>query len=125
VTPASGPSGSIPFRVAQAYNVQAGSAAGRLSAAPAARSVAPPAQRVSVPPAVPAPAQAPAQAVDRAPAQRLVAAVVPGAVDFSADSPRPTARDSANARLPMYRHPADKNAVATSILVGRRLDISG
>lgn len=47
---------------------------------------------------------------------RLVAGVVPGAVDFSGDAPRPAAA------LPLYRHPADRNAAATGVSLGRLLD---
>jgi len=48
----------------------------------------------------------------------LVAGVVPGGIDFSGDQPTPT--DSA---LPMYTHPADRNAAATGVQLGRVLDI--
>jgi len=53
-------------------------------------------------------------------AHRLVSGVVPGGVDFSADQPRPSAPS-----LPFYRHPADANAAATGVHVGRALDASG
>jgi len=53
-------------------------------------------------------------------AMRLVAAVVPGRVDFSADSPAPAAAPKL-----LYRHPADRNSAATTITVGRRLDVTG
>ena len=56
------------------------------------------------------------------PAQRLVAAVVPGRVDFSESQPKPLG--GADASLPLYRHPADKNAAATGVAVGRTLDVS-
>ncbi|TVQ32691.1 MAG: hypothetical protein EA376_04820 [Phycisphaeraceae bacterium] len=52
--------------------------------------------------------------------QRLVGAVVPGGIDFTAPEPRPT-----EASLPMYRHPADRNAAATALALGRSLDIAG
>ncbi len=52
--------------------------------------------------------------------RRLVAAQVPGIVDFSSGEARPGA-----ATLPMYRHPADRNAAATSVAVGRAIDIAG
>lgn len=54
-------------------------------------------------------------------AQRLVAGGVPGRVDFSGDSARP----SDPATIPMYRHPADRNAAATAVAVGRTVDIRG
>ncbi len=46
----------------------------------------------------------------------LVAAHVPGRVDFTHD-------DSASMRL--HAHPADGNAAATGIAVGRVLDVQG
>lgn len=52
--------------------------------------------------------------------QSLVAAVVPGRVDFSGEEPR-----QVGGALQMYRHPADKNAAATAVNVGRRIDVSG
>ena len=54
--------------------------------------------------------------------QRLVAGAVPGRIDFSGAEPRP----APDAALPMYRHPADRNAAATGVLLaGRSLDVSG
>lgn len=53
-------------------------------------------------------------------AQKLVAAQVPGRVDFSGDQPAP-----APGTLAMYRHPADKNAAATAVSLGRSLDVRG
>lgn len=53
-------------------------------------------------------------------AMKLVAAVVPGRVDFSADTPAPAA-----APKPLYRHPADRNSAATAIITGSRLDVTG
>ena len=50
----------------------------------------------------------------------LVAGVVPGRVDFSGDAPAPV-----SAAKPFYRHPADRNAAAVQIDVGRRIDING
>ena len=52
--------------------------------------------------------------------RRLVAATVPGGIDFSGAEPMPT-----DASLPMYRHPADRNAAATTLTAGRRIDIEG
>lgn len=54
-------------------------------------------------------------------AQRLVAAVVPGRVDFSGSTPQP----GAGSGLQMYRHPADRNAAATGVMLGKSLDVSG
>ena len=42
------------------------------------------------------------------PTARLVAGTVPGKVDFSGDAPAP----SSDTAIPMYRHPADRNAAA-------------
>lgn len=52
---------------------------------------------------------------------KLVAGVVPGRVDFSGEAPRP----SDTAAIPMYRHPADRNAAATAVNAGRRIDVRG
>lgn len=52
-------------------------------------------------------------------AQKLVAAVVPGKIDFSGDQP------VQSSGLSMYRHPADRNAAATAVSLGRALDIRG
>jgi hypothetical protein len=52
------------------------------------------------------------------PTSRMVAAQVPGRVNFSGTEPQPT-----GPTLPFYRHPADKNAAATAINAGRSLDI--
>jgi len=57
------------------------------------------------------------------PTARLVAATVPGGIDFSADVPQPGPGRSAQA-MAMYRHPADKNAAATSVTAGRLVDLS-
>lgn len=54
--------------------------------------------------------------------RQLVAGVVPGGVDFSGDAAQPA---EARASLAMYRHPADKNAAATGVSVGRTLDVQG
>lgn len=51
---------------------------------------------------------------------RLVAAVVPGGVNFEGDTPQPAAE-----RIPLYRHPADKNAAATAVNLGKVLDTRG
>lgn len=65
--------------------------------------------------------RAPTKELAPAKTSRLVAAAVPGRVDFSGDSPRPS--DAAS--IPMYRHPADKNAAATAVNAGRILDLRG
>ncbi|MCC6284028.1 MAG: hypothetical protein IT439_01815 [Phycisphaerales bacterium] len=91
----------IPFHVARAYGLAA----------------ARPAQVRSAP-VNPAPGTAPARNPDAI--DRLVAAVVPGRVDFSGESPRP-----ASAMPSLYRHPADRNAAATGVAAGRAIDVQG
>ncbi len=56
-----------------------------------------------------------------APTSRLVAGTVPGTVDFSGETPQP----STDAAIPMYRHPADRNAAATNLQAGRMVDLRG
>ena len=50
---------------------------------------------------------------------RLIAARVPGGIDFSSDEPMPS-----ESAIPMYRHPADRNVAATT-MSGRLLDLEG
>jgi hypothetical protein len=95
-----------PFHIARAYGVQNVGGAGAASRS----------QSVQKPAAVEG--AVPQQTLPSA-AQKLVAAVVPGRVDFSGETPRP------GAGLQMYRHPADKNAAATGVQLGRSLDVSG
>lgn len=63
----------------------------------------------------------PSEAVqDNAGLQKLVAATVPGSIDFRGETPEPgPARREA---LPLYRHPADRNEAATGINAGRVVD---
>lgn len=92
--------GPIPFRVAQAY--------ARHTPRPSA-----------VEPASPARNQPGEVSQLHTPAvRRLVAGTVPGGVDFSGDQARPGA-----ATLQFYRHPADRNAAATGVELGRSLDV--
>ncbi|MCB9846810.1 MAG: hypothetical protein H6814_00205 [Phycisphaeraceae bacterium] len=51
----------------------------------------------------------------------LVARVVPGSISFAEDG---TAMPKAPAR-PFYTHPADANAAATGVALGRSIDVSG
>jgi hypothetical protein len=51
--------------------------------------------------------------------ERLVAGAVPGGIDFSVSTPVPS-----GPAIPMYRHPADRNAAAVSIHAGRMIDIN-
>jgi hypothetical protein len=55
------------------------------------------------------------------PGAELIAAQVNRPVDFAPGAP--TA--SAPGAIAFYRHPADRNAVATSIEAGRVIDVSG
>ncbi len=104
------------------------SAVSRMQAAQAARAYGQP--RSNQPTAQPATQSMPAQqAAQASPARarivsQLVAATVPGGVDFGADaSPRPSAA------IAMYRHPADKNTAATGVAMnawpGRTIDVEG
>lgn len=53
-------------------------------------------------------------------ASRLIAAAVPGGVDFA-----PRTSGGAPAAFPMYRHPADRNTAATGVSLGRIIDAQG
>lgn len=91
---------TMPYRVARAYG-----------ASPAARAA--PAER--------SPATTPAPSARSANVERLVAGIAPGGIDFEAPAgPAPSVE-----RLAMYRHPADRNAAATGVSVGRLLDLEG
>ena len=59
--------------------------------------------------------------------QRLIAAMVPGGVAFGDNGAIPSTKTSkpASGPLPFYRHPADKNAAATAIDLGSRIDTEG
>tara|TARA_E500000318_G_scaffold105608_1_gene112680 strand:- start:662 stop:1087 length:426 start_codon:yes stop_codon:yes gene_type:complete len=68
--------------------------------------------------------------------ETLVAAVVPGGVEFrngvalasGSRAERLSASQDAGpatASIPFYRHPADKNAAATAVDLGSRLDLEG
>ena len=92
-----------PFLVARAYGV--GGAVG-----PRAGVTAP------AGPAVNAPAVDPDVA---ARVSRLVGAVVPGKVDFRGDEP------AVGGAFTMYRRPAERNAAATGVELGRKIDVRG
>lgn len=64
--------------------------------------------------------EARASAVAEVLSERLVAAVVPGRIDFSQEQP---VQNTAGA-LPFYRHPADKNSAATRIAVSTKIDVN-
>lgn len=55
----------------------------------------------------------------------LVAARVPGGVDFTDSPARAPAPQTPAQTIPLYRHPADRNTVATAVHAGRILDVNG
>lgn len=97
---------TMPFHVARAYG------ATRPNLAP-------------ITPVTPVDRQAPTQtsgtSTTQANTARLIAARVPGGIDFTSDVATPTRGES----LAMYRHPADKNAAAVNVQAGRLLDVKG
>lgn len=97
---------SMPLHLARAYGV---SRAGFNPVPPVT-----PVQRKAMP-------QQDASNATPANAARLVAARVPGGIDFTAGDAQPTPTQS----LAMYRHPADKNAAAVSVQAGRAIDVRG
>lgn len=136
-------SATMGLRLAQAYGTGASAPARAASAAP---------------PTPPTAAVQPLRAADRVDiaarvgpsntvrkAAQLVAAVVPGRVDFTVDdargaaapqiaAPRPSGPPSSRAPdtttlsggpLPFYRAPSDRNAAATAIMLGRTVDVAG
>lgn len=103
---------TIPFRLAQAYGVKPNAQVSRSAAA------TPGAVPITQTPAAQVSPQASSEL--SAAGKRLVAGVVPGRVDFSGAQPV-----QSQPALQMYRHPADKNAAATGVAVGRKLDVAG
>jgi hypothetical protein len=114
--------GSIPFHIAKAYGAQSpqrtGGAqqtqqAGAIKSSEGLEGVGGPSAKLPTA------------------AQKLVGARVPGKVDFSGDAPVQSAGGGGGAgnlaasALPLYRHPADKNAAATAVSIGRSLDVTG
>ena len=102
---------TIPFHVAQAYGVRPAvqtqqAAASRASENAQAAQIAQP--------------SGPSAKLPSA-AQKLVGATVPGRVDFSGSTPTQTTDSS----FQLYRHPAEKNAAATAVSIGRSLDVQG
>jgi hypothetical protein len=106
----------LSFRLASAYGV-----APRPAVRPVLGANAPAANPIAANPL------APAATTDRVDAaltriRPLVAATVAGSIDFSASAPQQVAAGGA---MPMYRHPYDKNAAATSIASGKAIDVTG
>lgn len=68
-----------------------------------------------------------AEVKGRAPAvNTLVAAVVPGKVDFSGETPSQSQSQlGAGGTYQMYRRPSDKMEAATVVSLGRALDVQG
>ena len=104
-----------PYHIARAYGAPGGGA-GVGPIKPVQRLVTTPVQPVQ-----PVSRDGGAGSLQDANVQRLVAGVVPGGISFdAAGGARPT-----GTALPFYRHPADKNAAATAVSVGRSLDVQG
>lgn len=103
-----------PYHIARAYGVQSSGAAGAIK--PVQLAVTTPVQPVQ-----PVSRDEGAGVLRDGNLQKLVAGVVPGGVSFDASGlAQPT-----GSALPFYRHPADKNAAATAVSVGRSLDVQG
>jgi hypothetical protein len=98
-----------PFHIARAYqvhppsNTRAAASATRLDETAPVGSIKPPTTDVAKPAM-----------------QRMLAGVVPGRVSFAGSE-----STQVGPALPMYRHPADKNAAATSLSAGRMIDVQG
>ncbi len=98
---------SLLFHVARAYGVSPTAGAARLAPTQPAQ----PAEAARDHPGAP----------DRRTIDRLVAAVVPGGVDFD-DAGAHRVRDGA---LALYTRAGSKNEAATGVAAGRLLDVSG
>ena len=109
---------TIPFHVAQAYGVRPSAQVTR--SAGASQNVGAVSQAPVASP-IPTSAVGPATKLPSA-AQKLVGATVPGRVDFSGDKPQQVTGASA---LQLYARPADRNAAATAVSIGRSLDVRG
>lgn len=119
--PAAAPTSTAPRGPIARINPASPTAA-PLRAAPAPTTTAKP----SISPVRPAAPLTPTRAATPATpskAAALVAAVVPGSIDFRGDTPAATRSDPAS--FPLYRKPTDRNEVETALLVGRRLDTTG
>lgn len=104
---------TFPFHVARAYGASGTAQTPRVPAQPAGGVTA--SSRAA---GVEAPADAQNVRLLSPAGKTLVAGVVPGRVDFSGDQPAPSG-------LQFYRHPADRNAAAVGVQLGRSLDVSG
>lgn len=99
-----GPIPSNPFHIARAYQVMPPAAATR----PVMGSSEPVASIGKT------------ESAGAANVSRVLAGVVPGRISFAGTEPVHT-----GPALPMYRHPADKNAAATALTAGRMIDVEG
>lgn len=102
-----------PYHISRAYQVEA-----PLRITPTSRASI--ARAIGTDPAAETQPTAKAQAPERTGLNRLVAGVVDGSVDFSGDQPQP-----GSTSLPLYTNPADRNAAAVGVSLGRMIDISG
>jgi hypothetical protein len=99
----------LPFSAARAYGVR-----------PGAMPVTPSAPVDALTRQVKDRADLSGRAISREKIDAIVAATVERDADFA---PGPVARTADT--IPMYRHPADRNAAAVGVDVGRRLDVQG
>lgn len=87
----------------------------------------PPIGSASIPPTMPVHLRRAYGLGERSPtparAAALIAAVVPGRAAPDGVPVQPPARAAGDA-LPFYTHPADRNAAATAIQLGRTLDVN-
>jgi len=100
---------TFPPHIASAYGVRAAPPAARVTKPSVVEGVAPIAKISPI---------APKAAGE---VSKLVAQVVPGSISFTEDG---TAFPKAPA-LPIYTHPADRNAAATGIALGSSVDVTG
>jgi hypothetical protein len=100
---------SNPFHIARAYGVQPPRPVAPARDVPATAA-----------PTATAPLSFGASRTPRPATSPLAAGVVPGRISFTGSAPTDAA-----AALPLYRHPADKNAVATALSAGRLVDLEG
>ena len=104
-----GPTGSIPIHIARAYGVTPGNRPIKTSPSPGPQSTIGPSDPTLQP------------NTPLSPTSRLVAARVPGGIDFLEGTPQPARSPQA---IAMYAHPADRNAAATAVNAGRLIDLT-
>lgn len=121
---------SNPYFIARAYGLQPGARAkpsaqasesaptspvGKIESATTTASVRPTSEISPI-----TPVRRDQAGTDAAKLRAIVAGVVPGKVDFAGETPTQSTGTYA-----LYRRPADRNTAATSINVGRALDVQG